>query len=389
MLVIAGLLVVFTGCGETEHKGEAARPSGSVRVAVEEIQAAPETSAVEMVGTVKSTVTTTVSSQTFGRVLATRYEEGARVEKGVVMVTIDPEQARAGVEQAEAGLREAQMALREVESGYRAAGAGLDMAKANASLAEATFRRFQALLERESVSRQEYDEVEARSLAARAAVNQAEQSVQAMEEKKAQVQARITQAEAGLKQARLNFGYTEVTAPYNGIVVSKMVQAGQLAAPGVPLYAIEKNDFELHVSVDLTRSRDLRAGLELPVSFDHLSESVTGKVKEVVPVADPVSRTVLVKITLPDVPGIYSGVFGRAAFRVEGSSAITVPASALVRRGQLTGVYVVEDRVARYRLVRTGRLSGLRVEVLSGLNPGESIVTDPAQVSEGVGIESL
>ena len=202
------------------------------------------------------------------------------------------------------------------------------------------------------------------------------------------MEARIQQAEAGVEQASLNLGYASVTAPYDGVVVSKMVQTGQLASPGAPLYVVEKSDYELHVSIDVAGSRELEPGQEVPVSFDHQEGHLTGKVKEIVPVADPVSRTVLVKISLPDNPGIYSGVFGRASFPAEGASSVSVPAASLVRRGQLTGVYVVgPDRKARYRLVRTGLESASRVEILSGLNEGESVITDPGMVSEGAGVE--
>ena len=282
-IVLAGLTLIFTACNGTDHKKEESRESTPVRVSVEKAGAEAGMSSVELVGTVKSVVTTTVSSQTFGRVLSTRYEDGDRISKNGVMLEIDKAQAEAGVSQAAAAFQEAGLALREVERGSQAAAAGLDMAKANASVAASTFKRFQALLERESVSRQEYDEVEARNLAAQAGVKQAEQAVLGLEEKQAQVKARITQAEAGLKLARLNLGYASVTAPYNGIVVSKMVQTGQLASPGVPLYVVEKDSYELHVSVDLAQSRSLKKGQEIPVSFDHRDGSLTGKIKEVIP----------------------------------------------------------------------------------------------------------
>ena len=389
ILVLAVLTLIFADCSGIEHKTESSHSSTPVRVSVEQAGTDSGESSFELVGTVQSTITTTVSSQTFGRVLSTRYNEGDRVLKNAVMLEIEQDQAEAGVSQAEAAFHEAELALREVERGSQAAVAGRDMAEANAAVAASTFKRFQVLLERESVSRQEYEEVEAKNLSAQAAVKQAEQAVLALDEKQAQVKARITQAEAGLRQARLNLGYASVTAPYNGIVIRKMAEAGQLASPGVPLYVIEKDDYELHVSVDMAKSRNLSQGQELPVTFDHLEGALTGKIREVVPVADPVSRTVKVKITLPDTPGIYSGIFGRASFQMDDSPSVSVPVSALVRRGQLTGVYVVDlERIARYRLIRTGRTSGSRVEILSGLNPGESVVIDPGLVSEGVSIET-
>lgn len=388
LIVLAGFSLVLSGCGGSEEIADEAHQSAPVRVSVEEVSADRGADEVELVGTVKAVVTTTVSSQTTGRILSTHFEEGDRIKTGDVMAEIDPRQARAGAAQAEAGLREARMALREVKRGRQAAEAGLEMAQANAGVAEATYERFKALLERESVSQQEFDEVEARYLSSQAAVEQAQQSVLALEEKQAQVEARIDQAEAGLEQAKLNLGYTEVEAPYAGVVVQKMAQAGQLASPGIPLYTVEKSDYELHVSIDLERSGSVSRGDEIPVYFDHIGEPLTGRVKDVLPVADPVTRTVLIKISLPTHPAVYSGVFGRAFFQTDGPASLSVPASSLVRRGQLTGVFVVDDQsVARYRLVRIGEESGSRIEILSGLNTGETVVTDPAQVAEGSIVE--
>ena len=389
ILMLSGLVALSAGCAGGNHEPESSRDRVAVRATVERAGSTVSSNLTELVGTVQSVLNTTVSSQTMGRVLSTSYEEGDRVKSGAVMVEIDPQQAKAGAEQAEAAVEEAKLALREVERGSAAAEAGLDMARANAAVAAATYTRFQSLLEREAVSRQEFDEVEARHLAARAAVEQAEQSVLAMKEKEAQVKAKIEQAEAGLTRARLNLGYAMVTAPFNGVVTGKMVQTGQLASPGVPLYRIEKSDYELHVSVDLARSRNLESGQEVPVSFDHLEGALAGRIKEVVPVADPVSRTVLVKISLPGSPEIYSGIFGRAGFEAEGSASISIPESALVRRGALTGVYVVgNDGVDRYRLVKTGHKAGSRIWVVSGLNEGEPVVVDPGDVQEGSLVET-
>lgn len=386
ILVLAGLFLA--GCGGERHPQTEVSQSAPVTVDVEKVEKKSGTGKVEFAGTVQSIVTTTVAGQTSGRVLSTRFEEGARVGKGEVLAEIDQEQAAAGAAQAEAALEEAKMALREVEKGHQAALAGQEMAEASAAVAASTFKRFEALLARESVSRQEFDEVEARHLSAQAAVEKARQSVLALEERKAQVEAKIKQAEAGLEQATLNLGYTEVKSPFDGIVVKKIAQAGQLAAPGVPLYVIEKSDYELRVPVSVTNSRNIEPGQEVSVAFSHLEQSLQGKVKEVVPVADPVSRTVQVKITLPDSPGIYSGLFGRAAFNLETPVSVSVPVSALVRRGQLTGVFVVGDEnTARYRLVRTGDRFGSRVEILSGLAQGEPIVIDPSGVSEGVKLD--
>ena len=231
------------------------------------------------------------------------------------------------------------------------------------TLAEATMKRYQMLFDKKSVSPQEYDEVKTRLLAAKA-----RHDVAAASE---------VQAEAAVAEANTAVGFTRIAAPFDGLVVAKLADAGTLAAPGVPLLTIEDTTrFRLEAMVDESHVGAVHLGETVPVVIDSLgNQTITGKVVQIVPIADPASRTFTVKVDLPTNPQIRSGLFGRARFACGEREAMLVPRNALIHRGQLVGVYVVgKDNIASLRYVTSGKLSANLVEVLSGLENGERIV---------------
>ena len=153
-----------------------------------------------------------------------------------------------------------------------------------------------------------------------------------------------------------------------------------MAAPGVPLLTVEDpSRFRLEATVDESKIGAVRLGESVPVVIDALGEQpITGKVTQIVPAADPGSRTFTVKIDLPANPQMRTGLFGRARFARGQHDAIAVPKTAVLNRGQLQAVYVVgSDQIASLRFVTLGAASGDQVEVLSGLQSGDRIVVQP------------
>src|SRR6266540_4322409 len=162
------------------------------------------------------------------------------------------------------------------------------------------------------------------------------------------------------------------------------------ATRGSPLPLDEPRQYRLEADVGESAMGRVRLGETVPVMVDAVGQPLNARVAEVIPAADPASRSVTVKLDLPAVPGLRSGAFGRARFPAGERKALLVPARALVERGQLTGVYVVDERsVARLRLVTAGQRRGERVEILSGLNPGERVVTEGVErVTDGGRVET-
>ncbi len=293
-----------------------------------------------------------LASQVMGTITRVNVHEGDHVRRGEVLIAIDEAQQRAAYASANAGLQASQEGIAAADADY--------------ALAEATMKRYQMLYDKKSVSPQEYDEVKTKLAAAKA--------------RRDASHAGRTQAEAGVSQASTAMGFTKIRAPFDGLVIAKLADVGAMAAPGVPLLLVEDpSHFRLEASVDESKMGAVRMEEEAPVVIDALGDqAITGKVVQIVPAADPASRTFTVKIDLPPNPQIRSGLFGRARFPRGQRESVVIPQTAVVHRGQLQAVYVVgKDRLASLRYVTLGTPSAQQVEVLSGLEAGDQVVEQP------------
>jgi RND family efflux transporter MFP subunit len=242
------------------------------------------------------------------------------------------------------------------------------------------------------VAPQEYDQVVARHRAAAANVERAGAEAQALQAKRQQVLARIETARAEVASAQVMQGYARITAPISGVVTTKHADVGSLAAPGTPLLTLEDNRrYWLEISVPDSQAIVIRRGQALRVSVEASGLTTTAVVSEIVPSADPTTRTTQVRLDLPASARLRSGLFGRAWVPVGRRRAIQVARGAILERGQLQGVYVVgQDTIARFRLVRTGETHQNVTEILSGLADGEQVVVSGTErVTDGARIEGV
>lgn len=389
LVALVGLPLL--ACGrEPAHPEKTVEPPVVRDVAVGAVAESALVETVEVTGTVKSRTTTTLSSKIVGPILALHASEGSEVKAGQILIELDDQDLAAQTRRAEAGLREAESAMAEVDRAIAAAGAAQAAAEAQRDLATSTLARYQRLLDRKSVAPQEYDQVAAQQKAAAAAVERAIAERQAVQAKRAQVLARIDAARAEIASTQVMRGYTKIAAPFRGIVTAKHTDVGGLAAPGVPLLTLEDNRrYWLEVAVPDAQVGGLRRGQSLPAAIEAAAFSGTAAISEIIPAADPATRTTLVRLDLPAKSGLRSGLFGRTVVPLGRRQAIQLARQAVVERGQLQGVYVVgQDSIARFRLIRTGATRKDRVEVLSGLTSGEQIVLSGVdRVSDGVRIE--
>jgi multidrug efflux pump subunit AcrA (membrane-fusion protein) len=345
----------------------------------------------EAVGTVRAKNSAIVSSKVMGSIVAMKVREGDTVRAGQILVEIDSREARIQTQKSGAGLVEMKGALDEVDRNIKAAESAQTAAEANRQLATSTLRRYQQLLDRQSISPQEFDEVRARREVADAEAERAGRQLQSLEAKRRQALARIDQSKADVAGSQVYSSFTRIAAPITGVVVSKQADVGYMAAPGAPLLTIESGaDYRLEAAVQESQINRIHPRDQVRVQIDALGQQeLAGIVVEIVPAADPASRTYLVKISIA-LPGgnqqiIRSGLYGKARFITGQTQALTIPRKAVVERGQLTSVYVVDQSgIARMRLVKTGKTYSDRIEVLSGLKEGEQIVVDGvAAVNEG------
>jgi RND family efflux transporter MFP subunit len=193
------------------------------------------------------------------------------------------------------------------------------------------------------------------------------------------VQSRFRAEDAAATEAQTMLGYTKVTAPFTGTVTRKYADVGDLAAPGKPLLEMEDSR-ELRLEADVPEAvvGRLALGDKLPVRVSSLSNELAGVVSEISPAADPGSRTFLVKCDLPPTVGLRAGQFGRAAMPVGETSALRVPAAAVVQRGQMELLFVATNGHAQMRIVKTGRRVGAEVELVSGVDAGEAVIVENA-----------
>jgi multidrug efflux system membrane fusion protein len=390
VVVVLALVVVLVGCSEREEPAVSkAAPPATASVVVKPALSETVPEGVEAVGTVMSRRRTVVSAKVLATVVAVSRREGDRVRADEVLVELDERDLRAQLERAQAAAREARDALDETAQAIQAADAAIEAAAARSELASATQRRYTTLYERRSVSPHEYDEITARAKSAAAELARARQSRAVLVAKQQQARARIEQADAEVANARVALSYARIVAPSDGVVVARTVEPGAVAGPGTPLLTIDEEHYRLELAVPESAAGRLGIGQRATVTIDALRRPLDAAISEILPAADPRTRTVTVKLDLPASADLRSGLYGTARFGAGQRTALLLPLAAIGRRGQLERVFVVDQaNVARMRLVTTGKAYGDRVEILSGLDPGERVVVDGAErVTDGERVE--
>jgi RND family efflux transporter MFP subunit len=327
------LALVAAGCGKHEEDEALAAKAPAVPVVVAEVAVLPLWDEEEVVGNVEAAQRAVLSAKVTGVIDSLKVAPGARVVRGEVLATIDAREIRAR----------------------------LDSAVAAQDQAKKDFARIERLLQSGSSTRQEFE----------AAMT------------------RLRTADAGLVEARTMLQYTEIAAPFDGVVTRKLVEVGDLATPGKALLEMENSSllrFECQIPEALVDR--VQIGEELAVAIDAAGAALTGKVSEIAPSASAGSRTFLVKLDLPPAEKLRAGQFGRVSVPVRERPAVLVADGAVVRRGQIESVFVIEEGVARLRLVKTGRRHNGQVEIISGLSGGEKVASRDAHLlNDGAAVE--
>ncbi len=352
-LIILLSLSIFTliSCSK-EEKATLTEAPHIPDIKLTEVQPLTIDDVYEVSGTIRARTVTTLSSRIMGEVTGIYVMEGDRVRQGQLLLTIDDRDYRERLAQAEEAYQEALKAL--------------ESARQNKKLADITYERYKRLYDEKALTRQELDQIET------------QKEVAGLELER--IEAMLRRAKAGLEEARLMHGYTRVVSPLNGIVTEKKVETGNMVMQGTPLFTVEDSEnYRLEVYLDERFSGKVKKGMRIPVYMESGAEVLEGRIAEIVPSVDPFTRSFLVKIDLNTRKELRTGLYGKARFLTGKKKGILVPERSIVKRGQLTGVYVVDNNgVISYRIVRIGASYPEKemVEILSGLNPGERIVTD-------------
>ena len=316
-LLLAAL--ALNGCGRKPRDASAhSLPTAVVHTQMAENKSRAATE--DAVGTVRARLRAVIEAKVSGRIEQLPVVPGQRVTAGELLAAIDD---------------------REIQAQY-------DQARAVREQAENELKRATDLFQQKILSPSEFDTA----------------------------QSKFRVADAAATAAKTLLGYTKVTAPFDGVITRKDADVGDLAVPGKPLLEMEDaRHLRLDADVPEALLDRIVLGDKLSVRIGVLETNFEGNVSEIAPSADPNSRTFLVKLDLPSVPGLRAGQFGRVAVPVGETSALRVPASAVWQRGQMELVFVVANGHAQLRIVKTGKHVGDEVELVSGVDAGEQVVT--------------
>lgn len=343
---VLALALLLAGCGaDPASDANAPLPALPTRV----VAADATSGARAWDGVVEAVQQATVSAQTTGRVTEVNVDVGDRVERDAVLLRLTAVEQEAAANTARAQLR---------------------AAEATAAEASQNHDRVASLLSGKFVSQAHVDQARAARDTAVAA---------------------IAVARAQLAQAMQQIGYTVVRAPYTGIVSRRDAEPGEAVAPGQVLLTLHSRA-ALRIEVQLPQSVAARVGeaASAMVEFEN-GRRVQAAGVTLFPTADPDTHSVAVRVALPElgddapVPGSTARIlFALGLADDPASMSVSIPHDALVQRGELTGVYVLADNRLHLRQLRLGRSDGATVEVLSGLRPGETIVTDPIAATQAL-----
>lgn len=291
----------------------------------------------EATGTVRAEQLATVTSRVVASVLAVRVAAGRRVASGETVVLLDDRDMRRRVDQA----REA-----------------VHVAEANLAQAQSDHHRDKALFDQKVIPAYEFEHTETSLKTADATLRRLQQAQQ---------------------EAEVALSYSAIRSPFAGVVVDKLAEVGDLAAPGKPLFSIyQEGRLWLEAAVPEEMVSRIRLGSPVTVRVDACGRLLQGTVAEVVPSSDPSTRTVAVRARLKDSRNLIPGMFGRLLIPAEDEKVLAVPASAVIRAGQLTMVDVVQAGRVQRRSVQLGRAAEDWLEIYSGLEAGEVVVVRAA-----------
>ena len=287
-------------------------------------------------GEVEAVNKATISAQTSGRVSAIHYDVDDFVPKGAIVVELTNTEQKAALRQAEANLEAVQAQFKQ---------------------AEADYRRIKDLYAKKLVSKSDLDKATSRYNAL-----------------KAQMEA----AKAAVERARKQFEYTVIRAPYDGIVTNRFVEVGETVHPGKPIMSgvsLDKLRVVTHIpeSIILQVKKTMKAEVILPTGGRVPAKQIT-----IFPYADPATRTFKTRIDIEvQNAELYPGMTTKVVFELGTKKAVVIPAKAIMRRSELSLIFVKNGEDILLRQVREGDRLGGRVEIISGLKPGELVALDP------------
>lgn len=323
----------------------------------------------EAVGTVRPRTETRIEAQVSAQVVDVMVRAGDTVEKDQVLIVLDNRQM-------DTRLSQARQALKTAISYKEQANQTLNAAQAAFNEAEADHKRIKSYFESQAATQQELEITKSRFLQAEAGLKRAREAMEG-------ATAEIRQSEEMVREAEIFLGYTRVKAPAEGKVLERLIEPGDMALPGKPLILLKTSSaLQLGAFVREGLIRNVEPGTVLSAEITTLDQTVMAQVEEIIPYADPKTRTFLVKASLPEMEGLYPGMYGKLLIPFKTTEAVLIPPGAIRRIGQLEMVRVKKGNTWEKRYIKTGKTHEGLVEVLSGLS-GNEILMIGATTNDG------
>ncbi|RUM49256.1 MAG: efflux RND transporter periplasmic adaptor subunit [Hydrogenothermus sp.] len=314
-------------------------------------------------GYTTSKETAKVATKLMGKVLDVKVNEGDFVKKGQLLAVIDISDIKAKEKEALAGLEELSKAREE-------ALAGREAVLAQISFLEKTYNRMKTLYEENALPRQKLDEIEMKLNTAKAKLKQVEAKLKQLDAKEKQVKAK-------LKQVKIMESYGYIKAPFNGYVIKKMANVGDMANPGMPLFVVGNTKLQFIANVDVKYIDKVDVGDILNIKIDATGRTYKAKVVEKNNNADPANNSFSIRATIQNPEGLGIGFYGKTYITIDESEKLLIPKTAIKRWNQVEGVFLVSpDGILRFKPVKLGEKYGDKYEVKSGIVAGERIVVD-------------
>jgi len=336
-------------------------------------------------GQVEAVNKSTVSSQTAGVITKLSYDVGDYVKQGGLIAHISSENQKSGLRQAQAAVSESKATISSASAAVVQAGASVREATANYNAARAEFNRVKGLYAKRILSRSHYDQAEATMKSSLARVESAKANQSAATAKTNAARSSLSAAEAGLSKAGEQLSYTEVVAPYSGIVTERHVELGEVVGAGTPIMtgiSLDEIRVVTHIPQRLILAVRENKSARLYIEGDSIGIPV--KKLTIFPYADASTNAFKVRASLESAPeGLFPGVYVKLGFNVGSEKRLVVPASAIAYRSEVTGVYVINSNgTPRLRHVRVGRQTPEgTVHILAGLDEGEIVALDPVHAA--------
>ncbi len=326
---------------------------------VEEVRPTEVYERYKIDGYTTSSDTAKVSTKLMGKVYKVNVREGDFVKKGQILAVVDHSDLLAQKEELKAGLAELKAGKEEALAGKKAAQAQFEFAKI-------TYERVKNLYLDNAVPKQKLDEAKMHYDAAKAQLEQVEAKLKQLNEKEKQLKAKMKQLQSIEK-------YAYIRAPFDGYIIKKMIDIGDMSAPGMPAFIIGNKKSQFQSLIDAKYLKYIKVGDTLKIHIDALNEDVNGKIIEKNQNADPHNNSFSIKATLDK--NLPVGLYGFSYIKGKKTKKILIPLSAIVRQNNITSVFVVgEDGILRLVPVSLGEVYGDKVEVKGGISVGDKIV---------------